>query len=104
MRHGTREWHQCQPGFHGRCPSPARAPSRRHALTFRADVIALSARPGAVRSVLKVLDRADGTATGSFTTRNRRRQIMALRINSEAPNFTADTTQGKITFHDWIGS
>jgi len=28
---------------------------------------------------------------------------MALRINSEAPNFTAETTQGKITFHDWIG-
>lgn len=29
---------------------------------------------------------------------------MSLRINSEAPNFTAETTQGKITFHDWIGS
>jgi alkyl hydroperoxide reductase subunit AhpC len=29
---------------------------------------------------------------------------MALRINSEAPNFTAETTQGKIDFHDWIGS
>jgi alkyl hydroperoxide reductase subunit AhpC len=29
---------------------------------------------------------------------------MSLRINSEAPNFTADTTQGKINFHDWIGS
>jgi thioredoxin-dependent peroxiredoxin len=29
---------------------------------------------------------------------------MALRINSDAPNFTADTTQGKINFHDWIGS
>lgn len=28
---------------------------------------------------------------------------MALRINDEAPNFTADTTAGKITFHDWIG-
>jgi alkyl hydroperoxide reductase subunit AhpC len=28
---------------------------------------------------------------------------MALRINSEAPNFTADTTQGKIDFHAWIG-
>ena len=28
---------------------------------------------------------------------------MSLRINSEVPNFTADTTQGKISFHDWIG-
>jgi thioredoxin-dependent peroxiredoxin len=28
---------------------------------------------------------------------------MALRINSEAPNFNADTTQGKIDFHQWIG-
>jgi alkyl hydroperoxide reductase subunit AhpC len=28
---------------------------------------------------------------------------MTLRINSEAPNFTAETTQGKINFHDWIG-
>ena len=28
---------------------------------------------------------------------------MSLRINDQAPNFTAETTQGKITFHDWIG-
>jgi len=28
---------------------------------------------------------------------------MSLRINAEAPNFTAETTQGPITFHDWIG-
>ncbi len=28
---------------------------------------------------------------------------MALRINDEAPNFSADTTAGKIDFHDWIG-
>lgn len=28
---------------------------------------------------------------------------MSLRINSEAPNFTAETTQGTINFHDWIG-
>ncbi len=26
-----------------------------------------------------------------------------LRINDEAPNFTAETSQGKINFHDWIG-
>ena len=28
---------------------------------------------------------------------------MSLRINSEAPNFTAETTEGRINFHDWIG-
>lgn len=28
---------------------------------------------------------------------------MSLRINSEAPNFTAETTQGTIDFHEWIG-
>ncbi len=28
---------------------------------------------------------------------------MSLRINSEAPNFTAATTQGNIDFHQWIG-
>lgn len=28
---------------------------------------------------------------------------MTLRINQTAPDFTAETTQGAITFHDWIG-
>ena len=28
---------------------------------------------------------------------------MALRINDVAPDFTADTTQGTIHFHEWIG-
>ncbi len=28
---------------------------------------------------------------------------MSLRINDTAPDFTADTTQGKISFHEWIG-
>lgn len=28
---------------------------------------------------------------------------MGLRINDTAPNFTANTTEGEITFHDWIG-
>ncbi|MDB5983218.1 MAG: peroxidase [Pseudomonas sp.] len=29
---------------------------------------------------------------------------MALRINDLVPDFTADTDQGSIKFHDWIGS
>ena len=28
---------------------------------------------------------------------------MALRINDEAPDFIADTTEGSISFHEWIG-
>jgi alkyl hydroperoxide reductase subunit AhpC len=28
---------------------------------------------------------------------------MALTIGDDAPNFTAQTTEGEITFHDWIG-
>ncbi len=29
---------------------------------------------------------------------------MQLRIGDEAPDFTADTTEGKLHFHDWIGN
>ena len=28
---------------------------------------------------------------------------MSIRINDEAPNFTAETSQGTINFHEWIG-
>ena len=28
---------------------------------------------------------------------------MSVRIGSEAPNFSAETTEGTIDFHDWIG-
>ena len=29
---------------------------------------------------------------------------MPLRIGDEAPDFTAETTQGKIKFHEWVGN
>ena len=28
---------------------------------------------------------------------------MSFRINDQAPNFTAETTEGTINFHDWLG-
>jgi len=28
---------------------------------------------------------------------------MSLRINDTAPDFTAETTQGNVKFHDWVG-
>jgi hypothetical protein len=28
---------------------------------------------------------------------------MSLRINDETPNFSAETTEGPINFHEWIG-
>jgi alkyl hydroperoxide reductase subunit AhpC len=28
---------------------------------------------------------------------------MAVRLGDTAPDFTADTTEGKINFHDWLG-
>jgi alkyl hydroperoxide reductase subunit AhpC len=29
---------------------------------------------------------------------------MTLQINSDAPDFEAETTEGKIKFHDWLGN
>src|SRR5256714_9690798 len=34
----------------------------------------------------------------------REERFMSLRIGDEAPNFTAQTTQGPIDFHQWIGN
>jgi thioredoxin-dependent peroxiredoxin len=28
---------------------------------------------------------------------------MTLKINDDAPDFEAETTEGRIRFHDWIG-
>src|SRR5437764_2849415 len=36
-------------------------------------------------------------------TQARGGEVMALAINDTAPDFEAETTEGKIRFHDWIG-
>ncbi|MGD9942739.1 MAG: peroxiredoxin [Burkholderiaceae bacterium] len=45
----------------------------------------------------------DETRADRSTRPARRTYIMSLRINDIAPNFTAETTQGPIDFHQWIG-
>jgi alkyl hydroperoxide reductase subunit AhpC len=44
------------------------------------------------------------TVFSIISVENYRRKQMSLRINDEAPNFTADTTQGQVNFHEWIGN
>src|SRR5437868_3042584 len=39
----------------------------------------------------------------SPSLRNSGERTVSLRINDEAPNFTAETSQGPINFHEWIG-
>ena len=39
-----------------------------------------------------------------MSTTNKSEITGAPRINDTAPDFTAETTQGTIHFHDWIGN
>jgi thioredoxin-dependent peroxiredoxin len=48
------------------------------------------------------LQRTSRVSRPQHTAHYSRREIM-LRINDEAPNFTAETSQGTINFHEWIG-
>lgn len=53
---------------------------------------------GAVRSYVIVVP-GGSYSDDDFTQGD----MMSLRINDEAPDFTAETTEGTINFHEWIG-
>lgn len=40
---------------------------------------------------------------GHFDSYTYWRFDMSIRIGEEAPDFTAETTEGTIRFHEWIG-
>ena len=47
---------------------------------------------------------AKGPARDKYLRLRRSKEdFMALRINDVAPNFTAETTEGPINFHEWVG-
>jgi alkyl hydroperoxide reductase subunit AhpC len=45
----------------------------------------------------------DTPSDAAADQRSDRERAMSLRINSIAPDFTAETTQGPVSFHQWIG-
>lgn len=53
--------------------------------------------PPTPRSSISLFRRSFATPTGSIKEQPR------LRLGSTAPNFTAQTTQGELNFHEWIG-
>src|SRR5258708_6748683 len=40
----------------------------------------------------------------STNTQSLKEKTMSLRINDNAPDFSAETTAGTINFHEWIGN
>src|SRR5581483_1044575 len=96
---GIRKERGTQQGASRTTPSPAVKASRIRFVVEGAIVYVFAFR--------KIACRADSgvdwpEANSVEFTSNHRRLNMALRINDTAPDFTAETTQGTINFHEWI--
>ena len=55
------------------------------------------------RSSYPAVDRFRAHATQRRGTQRRKEPAMAIRIGDIAPDFTQDSTEGRIKFHEWIG-
>src|SRR5262249_21861177 len=56
------------------------------------------------RIISSLAEARDGASSASAVKSPAWRFVMVLAINDTAPDFEAETTEGKIRFHDWIGA
>jgi thioredoxin-dependent peroxiredoxin len=56
------------------------------------------------RSPKKISHKVENETHVFFSKSATERCVMTLAINEVAPDFEAQTTDGKIRFHDWIGN
>ena len=61
------------------------------------------AAPGLTKGASLSLNLGVSTSERKSQTESEEETNVSLRINDTAPNFTAETTQGTINFHEWIG-
>ena len=55
------------------------------------------------RIISSLAEARDGASSASAVKSPAWRSVMVLAINDTAPDFEAETTEGKMHFHDWIG-
>jgi thioredoxin-dependent peroxiredoxin len=92
------------------CICAAHAHHSERAATARTSSVLVanaSVRPGEHFSKSRVVN--SDSLRRDYQTRQKgisgsRIKTMSLRINDEAPNFIAQTTQGELNFHEWIGA
>src|SRR3979490_240482 len=70
--------------------------------TEKAYIYPDNARPPKRELFIRGVD-TESAGTGVPISQLKRTPKMSLRINDTAPNFKAQTTQGTIDFHQWIG-